>query len=473
MEINEVAIENYPKPIFYESTIKILEQMTNKICKININGQKATGFFTKIPVDNKLIPVFITNYHVIDQGYLQGKKEIKVDIFMTGSKMIKIKDKIIYYNEKYDVTIIEVDENIEEIYEYLELDDNILNNNEINNYIGSSIYTLQYPCYHEKQKLSVSYGILKNKYEDKEYNFIHYCSTEFGSSGSPILNIYNNKVIGIHKQRSLNSSYNIGSFLYYSVKGFIDKYKGKNIMNNNNYCIMNNNNYIHSTTNENQNLIEFNKKYNLNLDIKDLNLDTLKINDKKIGNDILKYLCENFNLTGLKQLILAKNNISDIKILAKVNFEKLEILNIGFNAISNIDVFEKANFKELKQLWMSRNCISDITVLEKLKFDKLEIIDFNQNKISNIDVLERINLKELKELYLGGNNISDIKVLEKMEFEKLEKLGLNHNKITNIDILEKVDFKGLKLLYLGDNNISDKTILQKVKIKFRKLSIYS
>ena len=54
------------------------------------------------------------------------------------------------------------------------------------------------------------------------YNFKHYCCTEDGSSGSPILNI-KNKVIGIHKE-SLPKKYNIGSFLYYSIKKYVDKY---------------------------------------------------------------------------------------------------------------------------------------------------------------------------------------------------------------------------------------------------------
>ena len=80
---------------------------------------------------------------------------------------------------------------------------------------------MQYPNYHDKQKLGVSYDILKYRYEDKNYNFKHYCSMEYDSSGSPILNI-NNKVIGIHKQRSDN--FNIGTFLYYSLKGFIDEF---------------------------------------------------------------------------------------------------------------------------------------------------------------------------------------------------------------------------------------------------------
>ena len=42
--------------------------------------------------------------------------------------------------------------------------------------------------------MSVSFGIIENIYEDKKYNFIHKCSTEGGSSGSPILSL-NNKVL--------------------------------------------------------------------------------------------------------------------------------------------------------------------------------------------------------------------------------------------------------------------------------------
>ena len=71
-------------------------------------------------------------------------------------------------------------------------------------------------------------------YEDIKYSFVHYCSTEYGSSGSPILKINNNKIIGIHKKRSQQHNYNIGSFLCYALNEFIDKYKSKyfNMKNN-------------------------------------------------------------------------------------------------------------------------------------------------------------------------------------------------------------------------------------------------
>ena len=197
MAINEKVIKDYPIPAFYESTKAILGQMANNIYKININSEKGTGFFTKIPINDKLIiPGLITNYHVINKEYLDKKNEIAVNLYNNEeninkdeSKKIKVKNKVIYYNEIYDVTIIELDENEDGKYEYLELDENILNKNKISEYIGNSIYILQYPCYYDKQKLGVSYGIIKNRFEDKEYDFSHYCCTEYGSSGSPILNI--------------------------------------------------------------------------------------------------------------------------------------------------------------------------------------------------------------------------------------------------------------------------------------------
>ena len=242
---------------------------------------------------------------------MDNKNEIEVIIYnketnlnQVESKKIGIKNKVIYYNEEYDVTIIEIDEKRDGKYVYLELDENILNKNKINEYLGNSIYILQYPCYYEKQKLAVSYGIIKNRFIDREYDFQHYCSTEYGSSGSPILNIYNNKVIGIHKQREVINNYNIGSFLYYSIKEFIYKYKDKYAK---------------------EYLKEFNKEYNLN--IKNINITQLDLSKKNLGNNLLKFFYEKLTFKELKKLNLYSNNISDIKLLENIKFEKIETLS--------------------------------------------------------------------------------------------------------------------------------------------------
>jgi len=43
--------------------------------------------------------------------------------------------------------------------------------------------------------------------------------------------------------------------------------------------------------------------------------------------------------------------------------------------------------------------------LEKVKFEKLEVLSLTENKISDINILEKVNFKELKKLFLDKNNI--------------------------------------------------------------------
>ena len=63
----------------------------------------------------------------------------------------------------------------------MDLDENVIKGNNLN-YIGKSIYILQYPGIFGDNKVAVSYGILKEREEKEQYNFHHYCWTEYGSS---------------------------------------------------------------------------------------------------------------------------------------------------------------------------------------------------------------------------------------------------------------------------------------------------
>ena len=93
-------------------------------------------------------------------------------------------------------------------------------------YEGASIYLLHYP---QSEEIFVSYGIIK-KVEKKIFcDFDHLCSTERGSSGGPILNLSNNKIIGIHKAAIKNDNYNIGLFLRCPLNEFINQIKKKRI----------------------------------------------------------------------------------------------------------------------------------------------------------------------------------------------------------------------------------------------------
>ena len=230
--IKEKKLTDYPNPVFINQNEEILRQMKNSICKIcNKDGSKGTGFFCKISLsDKEYINAFITNNHVINEKYLENEKEITIKI-NKGKNIIVDKiqysnDTFKYTNKEYDITIIEINKN--DNYQFLELDENILD--DYKGYIGNSIYILHYPNNFDEIKAAVSFGILKSNFEDKKYNFKHFCCTEFGSSGAPILHLENNKIIGIHKEADKNKQYNIGAFLYEPLKEIINKYREQKIL---------------------------------------------------------------------------------------------------------------------------------------------------------------------------------------------------------------------------------------------------
>ena len=219
----ESFIKGSVDPVNMASTEKILHQMKHCVCKIKIGKMSATGFFCKVPIIN--MNFLMTNYHVINEDFMKENKEIQ--ILLNDEKEALVLDLTIkrekYFSKEYDITLIELKEN-DGIKEYLELDDNILKNNENIYYEKKSIYILHYLL---GKNICVSYGILNRI---SKYDIIHICSTDNGSSGSPILNLENNKVIGIHKEGPNNFNYNKGKLLKYPLNDIIKKYNKNNII---------------------------------------------------------------------------------------------------------------------------------------------------------------------------------------------------------------------------------------------------
>ena len=212
-------------PVSLEGTRKILYQMENCICLIHKdNGEIGTGFFCEIPYKNNIIKVLITNNHVLNENEIKNNKIIKICIINKENKKeikrIKIDNtRKKYTNKKLDVTIIEIKINKDEIYNYMEIDkEDIEENKEIIeiNYKRKSIYIIHYP----KGKLSVSYGLINDIIDD---TINHYCNTEEGSSGSPILSLETNKIIGVYYEGS-GKKINYGIF----IKKVIDEFNKYN-----------------------------------------------------------------------------------------------------------------------------------------------------------------------------------------------------------------------------------------------------
>ena len=193
--IKEKLIESSPRPVTIQGTETILSQMKNSICKIYICD--GTGFFCNIIFQNFDFKVLITNYHIIDEKYIEDNKIIKISLNDEKEKRdIELNKRKIYFNDKYDITIIEIKNSDNINVNYLKLDEKIFEDNSEFYYENKSIYILHYP---NQDIASVSYGITK-KIENGNIN--HLCSTLPGSSGSPIMDLSKNVIIGIHSGAS-------------------------------------------------------------------------------------------------------------------------------------------------------------------------------------------------------------------------------------------------------------------------------
>ena len=211
--IEEGKITGAIEPITKEKTKKIVKQMERSICKIyGINNQVGTGFFCNIKIQDKIFPVLITNYHIIDDTLVQSEKELTIQLNDdTDAFILKLSEKKKLYssnNKKYDIMIIDLrEEENKDKCRFLELDDALFNKNSEYIYKDKSIYILHYPNGHQAS-VSYGYGI-----EKKDNDITHRCNSENGSSGSPIFNLSTNKVIGIHKCFNYRLKVNMGTLL--------------------------------------------------------------------------------------------------------------------------------------------------------------------------------------------------------------------------------------------------------------------
>ena len=211
IKINEGLIKGAQPPKLLSNTK--IKYMKDCICKIS-GKSIGTGFFCKIYYQFEFVTLLITNYHVLDDDYIKANENLYIYID-NHRKIINTKDISIIYSSKsdyyYDIIIIRLYLK-EEIKNYLEIDQTIFNDNSENSYNNELIYILYFPLNGEA---TVSYG--KGLVKIDQYNMKHECNTENCSSGGPILDGLNNKVIGIHKGY-IKNKYNIGTFLKFPLQ---------------------------------------------------------------------------------------------------------------------------------------------------------------------------------------------------------------------------------------------------------------
>lgn len=442
---NEIFIEKYPLQTSIKGTDRILKQMKECICKISIiqdnKNISGTGFFCKIPLsDEKSIIALITNYHVLNKKYLNDNKSIKISLNdNTDFKIIYLDSKIIYCNKDLDITLIQINQEKEKIYNYLDIDENIEQNEEFFDklFFHKPIYALHYQY---GKNILVSYGIV-NKMNNNIIN--HSCSTDYGSSGSPIILLDTFKVIGIHKGYKghyiINKySYNNGIFFKSAItefKKYIEE-KKKNILNNYKeffksknlkYNKYNTNKYLINNINEKKR--NFNSKsgiYNKNKNIivnlagKTINVENNKCcKENEFNKDYHDQYLKTFDNYYKK---IGRNHFKQIKI------NKNQYIYYGNNVFNKEGHFSKEKSKyniNNNQDFLKTKGNSKSTDNSPCKYEKQNIIENNIYKKKNYTTNNSIEKYEKKNNIKFKNEIIEAKGIF---FSKLKKYQNNERK---------------------------------------------
>ena len=176
--------------------INFLQKAIKAVCEICISTNKfGSGFFCKIPYtqnNNLLLPVLITNNHVLSKNELESDLKIKIN---GETKIISLKGRKKWTDETIDFTCIEIKEEEDNIHTFFNLDDNVLDKNYSNDcYLNHHV--IIFAINKNDKQVGFSNGVIK---QNEKSFFAYTCNTFPGCSGGCIVNQNNNNIIGIHK----------------------------------------------------------------------------------------------------------------------------------------------------------------------------------------------------------------------------------------------------------------------------------
>ena len=443
--IKEVFIEN-SKDLTKEQLEKLTSQMTHSLCKIYNNDKGCgTGFFCSINYSKKEPPLkaLITNNHVLDINDIHPDKTIKITINdCVISRTIEIGGKRkIYTNVDYDITIIEIKPtDLLEFIKYLEIDEKVFEENiERKN---KSVYIIRYPG--NKTNSSNSHGQMT--ISEDLIQIDHKCSTEPGSSGSPILDLSTFKVLGIHKGHNQSKTSNLGTFLKKPIEEFI-KFNKEGILDN--YDRLKKT--VRVITKEEE------KKKN-EIKIK------LKINKNDINQKI--YFLNNPEDDKLINKELNETNIEVFLDNQKIKFQKYIISEFE----KDYSITLKFNVQIKDCSYMFFNC-SNIT--------EIDLSLFNSKKVTNMNHMfgRCYNVKEIYLFNFNTDKVTDMSYL----FSKCKNLihvdlsSFETNKVTTMCCMfhENFNITQIYLPFFNTDNVKDMSCMFCRCYKLQKLNLQS
>ena len=152
--------------------INFVQKAINAVCEICLSNGFGSGFFCKIPYtqnNNLLLPVLITNNHVLSSKDLKNDIKIKIN---GETKILALKDRKTWTNKEMDFTCIEIKEE-DNIHTFYNLDDKVLDKNYSNDcYLNQNVFI--FAINKNDEQIGFSNGVIK---KNKDSLFAHTCNS--------------------------------------------------------------------------------------------------------------------------------------------------------------------------------------------------------------------------------------------------------------------------------------------------------
>ena len=398
----------YLKPITKQSLKIILNQMENSFYKINEKeGEFDIGFFCYLKYKNKAIPVLITSNNAINA---ELNNTIKISN-NKGAENIVLGDTR-YKNEKFGISIIEIKNDKKYNINFLEIDDCLYKNDSEIYLHKESIYIIHYT---NEINVLVTYGVI-NYINNNEIK--NTCNTNLKSKCSVIFNLFNNQIIGLHKNIPNNSNKNI--FFKFFIKEFIDLYEYAQYINK--FKLNNKYSYNQSSNNE--------------IDI------LIKVDEEDINKEI--YFVDNYEYKDSEDIIHYHDNLKELN---KLNTELyIKKKNVEYKKFFVPERKGKYNIK-LKFKTNLSDCSYMFAGCEKII--EINFISFNTKFVTNMKYMFHRcrNLKKINLFLFDTKNVTDMS--DMFSFcENLETLDLNSFNTKNVTNMDYMFYNCNNLKYL-------------------------